>query len=234
MISRPWFYLCFSAPALITTVLVFAVEYGIARFFHDPVIRFFGGDVLVMLLMYAFLRIFLQASAQWLSLALLVFACMVEMGQYFHLAARLGLAQNSWGEIILGATFDWKDLLAYLIGTGLNLWITPYLHPQWGIRSKPPTAEHVLLEFQGQPFWFLPNPDSPCKGKLELSPCQRKALMAIENAESEFKYLDAKGYRLPMDECLARSPWRKAEGKQPLLSRYLNLEDGEFWFNLEK
>lgn len=35
-----------------------SMEYGIARFFHDPVIRFFGGDVLVMLLMYAFLRIF--------------------------------------------------------------------------------------------------------------------------------------------------------------------------------
>ncbi|MGE3724583.1 MAG: DUF2809 domain-containing protein [Candidatus Sericytochromatia bacterium] len=134
---KPSFYWHFSVRALLATGLVFAIEIIIARYFHDPLIRFFLGDVLVMLLMYSFLRIFLQGSDRWLILGLLVFACLVETGQYFHLATILGLAPNSLGEIILGATFDWKDLLAYIIGTGLNLWISPVFQTPTSLKISP-------------------------------------------------------------------------------------------------
>lgn len=127
MVSRRLFSLTFSRRACLFTSALFAIECIIATYFHDPLLRSFGGDVLVMPLMYSFLRMFVSFSGTGLVWALFAFACLIEIGQYFHLASWLGLAPHSWGEIILGATFDPKDLLAYALGTGLNLWLSSFL-----------------------------------------------------------------------------------------------------------
>lgn len=147
---KPHFVLAFSSRALLATGALLVIEIGIARYFRDPLIRFFTGDVLVMLLMYAFLRIFLHganpASDRWLSFALLGFACLVETGQYFHLATLLGLAPHSLGEIILGATFDPKDLLAYALGTLLNLWLSPLFQTPASLGKSASNSERNLVK----------------------------------------------------------------------------------------
>ena len=51
-----------------------------------------------------------------LAVCILVFAYLVEVGQYFALVARLGLADSEIARIVIGTSFDWKDILAYLIG----------------------------------------------------------------------------------------------------------------------
>ncbi|ELS30906.1 MULTISPECIES: DUF2809 domain-containing protein [Pseudanabaena] len=101
------------------TVLLFFIEVGIAVFFNDQFIRPFLGDVLVVILIYCFVKTFWKIRPNIAALSVLVFACAIEGLQYLNLVDRLGLRQYKLLAIILGTTFDWKDILAYVIGTAI-------------------------------------------------------------------------------------------------------------------
>jgi hypothetical protein len=103
------------------TVLLFLVEVCIALFVSDRIIRPFVGDVLVVILIYCFLRTFLKLGVVATSFSVFVFACMVEVLQYFNLVERLGWQDNRALVVIIGTTFDWKDMLAYGLGTAITL-----------------------------------------------------------------------------------------------------------------
>ncbi len=111
----------FSWRFLLAFLLIFTTELLIALFVHDSFIRPFVGDVLVMVLMYCFVRIFLAGPVWLISGALLIFAFSIECAQGFKLVERLGLQDNAVARIIIGTTFDLKDLLAYTLGTALIL-----------------------------------------------------------------------------------------------------------------
>lgn len=103
-------------------ILLLLLEVCIAVFAKDPVIRPFVGDVLVVLLLFALIRTFHAGGGNaGLAVGVALFACLVELGQYFNLLARLNLQDSQIAGIILGSTFDWKDILAYLLGAGLSL-----------------------------------------------------------------------------------------------------------------
>jgi uncharacterized membrane protein YfcA len=97
-------------------LLLLAIEVFIAKFINDRFIRPFVGDVLVVILIYFFLKTFIQTDNRYLLLGVWVFACAVEVLQSFHLVNMLGLENNKLMVIILGATFDWYDILAYSTG----------------------------------------------------------------------------------------------------------------------
>lgn len=91
----------------------------IALFVRDDVIRPLGGDLLVVIFLYFALRAASDWS-RWVSAAMvLIFALAVEVSQAFGLVERLGLAGNRLAEVVIGATYDPKDLLAYAIGVVL-------------------------------------------------------------------------------------------------------------------
>ena len=46
----------------------------------------------------------------------IIFAAVLEIGQYFDLVALLGLADNRIISIALGRTFSWMDLVCYAVG----------------------------------------------------------------------------------------------------------------------
>jgi hypothetical protein len=110
--NRKYFYL---------TILLFFIEVCIATLIKDQFIRPFIGDVLVVILIYCLLRSFWQVSANVAALAVFGFACAIEGLQYFNLIDRLGLRQYQLLVIILGATFDWKDIIAYATGSAIVL-----------------------------------------------------------------------------------------------------------------
>ncbi len=93
------------------------IEILIALFVHDNFIRPYVGDILVIFVMYFFVRIFIPEKYTWLPLILFIFATAVEICQLFHIAERLGLADNRFMRILLGSTFDIKDILCYGIGS---------------------------------------------------------------------------------------------------------------------
>jgi hypothetical protein len=106
--NRKYFYL---------TVVIFLIEVFIALFISDQFIRPFVGDVLVVILIYCFIKSFWKIRTNVAALSVFGFACAIEGLQYFNLVDRLGLRENRILATIIGTTFDWKDVLAYALGT---------------------------------------------------------------------------------------------------------------------
>jgi hypothetical protein len=77
--------------------------------------------VLVVILIYCFIKSFWKIRAKIAAISVFGFACAIEGLQYLNFVDRLGLAQNKVLATILGTTFDWKDILAYALGTVIIL-----------------------------------------------------------------------------------------------------------------
>lgn len=102
-------------------MLLLCVEIYIAIFIKDAIIRPFVGDILVMFLMYFFIKTFIRVRSNWLPLWLLVFAVLVEVSQAFSLVDLLGLGNNTVARIVMGTSFDWHDIFCYAVGSGVLL-----------------------------------------------------------------------------------------------------------------
>ncbi|OPZ87977.1 MAG: hypothetical protein BWY74_03269 [Firmicutes bacterium ADurb.Bin419] len=98
-------------------LLLFVTEVLIALFVKDKIIRPFIGDVLVIILMYTFIRGIIKKTIKGLPVYLFIFAGLVEVSQYFHLVDRLNLRNNRLMATIMGTSFDIRDILCYLAGT---------------------------------------------------------------------------------------------------------------------
>ncbi|OAD90150.1 hypothetical protein A7A78_08010 [Aequorivita soesokkakensis] len=107
---------------ILGTSILFAIEIAIAYFHFNHFIRGFLGDVLVILLIYCFIKIFIKNHVLKTAVSVLAFAYFVELLQLFKLAEKL----NIHSEILLtiiGSVFDWRDLVAYTLGFLLILLI---------------------------------------------------------------------------------------------------------------
>lgn len=98
------------------TIVLFVVEVIIAVYMHDAVIRPYFGDVLVVILIYTFIKSFIEVGYGRLAVAVLLFAYAIEILQYFNLVKLLGLEQYALARIVLGTSFQWMDFVAYTIG----------------------------------------------------------------------------------------------------------------------
>lgn len=98
------------------TLLLFVVELLIALYVRDKFVRPYLGDFLVVLLLYCFFKSFLNLSVLKTAALVLLIACCVEAFQYINLVARLGLTSTGVGGTVLGTSFDWSDVLAYILG----------------------------------------------------------------------------------------------------------------------
>lgn len=103
------------------TVALTGVETFIGVRMHDPIIRPYGGDVLIVVLLYCFIRSWWDLPVVPLALGVLVFAYCEEIGQYFHLADRLGFKTPSLFRTLIGTWFSWVDMACYTIGIGMVL-----------------------------------------------------------------------------------------------------------------
>jgi len=108
--------LTFNLKFLFIFLAIFIIEVLIAKYLDDAYIRPFGGDVLVVVLMYAFFRIFLETNYKRLALGVLIFSFVIEFLQATHYVNWLGLAHSKFWTIVLGTYFSVYDLLAYLVG----------------------------------------------------------------------------------------------------------------------
>lgn len=105
------------------TVLLFLIEICIAVFINDSFIRPFLGDVLVVILIYCFVKAFWNIQSSISALSVLAFSYIIEILQYFNFVDKLGLQNNKILAVALGSTFDWKDIIAYTIGIIIVLWL---------------------------------------------------------------------------------------------------------------
>lgn len=97
------------------------MEVLLAQRVHDRFIRPYAGDFLVTIFLYCLVQSLGRRPAKPALAAVLLFSYLVEIGQYFHLVARLGLAHSRVARIVLGSTFSGADVLAYTLGALLVL-----------------------------------------------------------------------------------------------------------------
>ncbi|HCZ9280879.1 DUF2809 domain-containing protein [Vibrio alginolyticus] len=114
-------HLRFSVKNGLKSLVCFIALVGIALYVRDSFIRPTVGDVLVVAWLYYFLASLFSMPVNWLVSLVVLIAFAVELGQLLQVAVWLGIESSSPLAVILGATFDWKDLQAYCIG-GLLCW----------------------------------------------------------------------------------------------------------------
>ncbi len=98
-------------------LLLLGVEIYIGLYMHDAIIRPFGGDFLVVILLYCLVKSFINFPVLLTAGWVLVFAYAVEISQYFHLVSMLGLQRSKLATLLLGTSFSYVDLLVYTLGT---------------------------------------------------------------------------------------------------------------------
>jgi hypothetical protein len=119
----------FNKQYFILAVLLFIIEVLIALFVHDAIIRPYIGDLLVVILIYCFLKSFLNISVLTAAVSVLIFSVTVELLQYLKIVEVLGLQNNKVAKIIIGTSFAWLDLLVYALGIAIVLLVEKIINP---------------------------------------------------------------------------------------------------------
>ena len=99
---------------LVAFFLILVVEICIGLFVRDSFVRPYVGDLLVTVLLCCLCRTVFPLS-KCAPTAVFLFASVAEGLQWLELTRKLGLNGTFMG-IILGATFDWRDILCYALG----------------------------------------------------------------------------------------------------------------------
>jgi DNA integrity scanning protein DisA with diadenylate cyclase activity len=107
----------FSLKYLLLTLFIFLVEVLIAtKLSHIFFVRAYLGDVIVVMLLYTFVKTFVKVNDEKLILGILIFSFLIEFAQYFHVAEKLGFRPGSLMYIVIGNSFSWIDNLCYAVG----------------------------------------------------------------------------------------------------------------------
>ncbi len=111
---------------LIAFIILLCIEILIAICVHDTFIRPYVGDLLVVVVLYCIVRVIIPDKYRLIPFWIFVFAAFIECLQYLKWVERLGIENNAFLRILMGATFDWKDIVCYGIGCillGIYEWL---------------------------------------------------------------------------------------------------------------
>lgn len=115
-------------PYIAGFVLLLIVEILIALFVHGGFVRFYLGDVIVVWVVYCFVKIFLVKANNYLTaVGVMIFAFVVEFLQYINIVDILGLGNITFFRVLIGTSFSVIDLVCYSAGTAFIL-LRIFLH----------------------------------------------------------------------------------------------------------
>lgn len=106
----------FNLRAFVVFILIFITEVLIALFVNDKIIRPYGGDFLVVIMIYYFVKAFVSTKPLYICIGTLLFAYVIEIAQYFRMVEILGVQDNRLLATVLGSSFSWGDMIAYTFG----------------------------------------------------------------------------------------------------------------------
>jgi hypothetical protein len=112
------------------SLLLLLTEIAIAVFVQDSIIRPYIGDLLVVILIYCFIRSFFSIRVWKTAIAVLLFAYTLEILQYLRIVELLGLGHSRFANIIIGNVFAWMDMLMYTMGIAIVLTV------EYGFRKQ--------------------------------------------------------------------------------------------------
>ena len=104
-------------------VLLLITEVLIALHVNDNIVRPFGGDVLVVILLYCMLKSIVSIKVNTAAITVLLIAYAIETLQYLRIVEVLGLGGSRVARVIIGTTFSWVDIFCYTLGIIIVLFI---------------------------------------------------------------------------------------------------------------
>ncbi len=120
--------LTFNKKYFFLAVFLFVIEVLIATFFKSGFIRHYVGDFLVVILIYCFIKIFLNIPVFAAAVGVLLFAYFIELLQYLEFVKWIGLGENRLANVVLGNYFEWADMVAYTLGIIVVLGVEKGMH----------------------------------------------------------------------------------------------------------
>lgn len=103
-------------------LLLLIAEILIALFVHGGFVRYYLGDVIVVWVVYCFVKIFFPKINGYITAAgVMIFAFIVEFLQYIHIVDILGLGDIKFFRVLIGTSFSTIDLLCYVVGTAVTM-----------------------------------------------------------------------------------------------------------------
>ncbi|MCL2593218.1 MAG: DUF2809 domain-containing protein [Defluviitaleaceae bacterium] len=99
--------------------------------FATGVLREHIGDVIVVIVIYAFIKSFIKNEIKLLWLYIFIFSVLIEVSQYFNLVERLGFYDNTIIRVALGTTFDFWDIVCYFAGCMIILAFEKVIVPKY-------------------------------------------------------------------------------------------------------
>jgi len=106
----------FNLHYFLLALVLLITEIIIGVFIKDSFIRPYGGDFLVVILLYCFVRSFFDMGLYTALSGVLLFAYLVEILQYFQIVNVLGLQESATARVLIGTSFAWTDMLMYTLG----------------------------------------------------------------------------------------------------------------------
>lgn len=111
----------FNSTYFLLALLLFVTEVLIALYVHDQIIRPYIGDVLVVILMYCSVKTIFDYPIKPTAIAVLIISFTIEVLQYLNIVEKLGLQDNKLAATVIGTSFSWVDICAYILGFFLVL-----------------------------------------------------------------------------------------------------------------
>ena len=115
--------LMFNKNYFIAFLLLFVAEVAIAFYLKSGFIRHTVGDFLVVILIYCFLKSFLNANSIIVAIVTLFIAYIIELLQLTDFLLYLGIKHHKWANLIFGNSFSIQDLVAYTLGIVVTLYV---------------------------------------------------------------------------------------------------------------
>lgn len=109
----------FDKKSFLIAALIFIIEVLIALYVSDNFVRPYVGDVLVVILIYYFVKAFVRIPVWSLAIGTLLFSYLIETLQYFGFVKLIGLGDNRLANVVIGNYFAWEDIIAYTIGIAI-------------------------------------------------------------------------------------------------------------------
>ncbi len=109
----------------IATIILFLIEVYIALY-ETWFVRHTVGDLLVVMLVYCFLRTFIKAKPVCIAIVTLLIAYFIECIQVLNVFPLLWLEDSTIAHIIMWSTFDSKDMIAYIVWVCIILVVDLY------------------------------------------------------------------------------------------------------------
>lgn len=107
-------------------ILIFIIEVMIALFVNDNFVRPYLGDILVVILIYCFIKSFLKLPVLNVAVFVLLFSFTIEFLQFLNIVEKLHLEKSKIARTVIGTSFSWIDLLTYIIGISIVILIEKY------------------------------------------------------------------------------------------------------------